>query len=147
MAAMITSSATAVIARRLGYRRALTAAFALMTAGFAALACFHGAVWQVVVALLVSGTGIGAALGAMPTVIVEATDPARTGVASALYNNVKTVGGAVTGGVVTALLSEFTTGPSASPDENGYVVVWALCALAGVAAVATVGVARRTEND
>ncbi|MFJ3669520.1 MFS transporter [Streptomyces sp. NPDC090106] len=146
LAALATSGATAVIARRLGYRRTLMAAFTLMTVGFTSLACFHSAVWQIVAALVVSGTGVGAALGAMPTVIVEATDPARTGVASALYNNVKTVGGAVTGGAVAALLSGFTTRASGSPDEGGYVMVWALCALAGVAAVAGVAVARRTED-
>ncbi|OIJ68535.1 MFS transporter [Streptomyces mangrovisoli] len=146
VAAVITSSATAVIARRLGYRRTLMTAFALMAAGFAALACFHQAVWQVVAALVVCGTGIGVSLGALPTVIVEATDPARTGVASALYNNVKTTGGAVTGGVVAALLAAFTTGPGGAPAERGYVVVWALCALAGAAAVGAVAVARRGEE-
>ncbi|MEU9736002.1 MFS transporter [Streptomyces sp. NPDC048002] len=146
LAALVTSSATAVIARRLGYRRTLMAAFTLMTAGFASLTCFHSAVWQIVAALLVSGTGVGAALGAMPTVIVEATDPARTGVATALYNNVKTVGGAVTGGAVAALLSTFTTTSSDSPEETGYVLVWSLCALAGLAAVAGVALGRRDEQ-
>ncbi|MFD4985711.1 MFS transporter [Streptomyces sp. NPDC058372] len=146
VAALLTSSGTALIARRLGYRGTLALSFALMTTGFLALAAAHGSATQVVVALLVCGTGIGAALSAMPTVIVEATDPARTGVASALYNNVKTVGGAVAGGAAASVLGAFTPAGSHTPGESGYLVLWLVCAVCGLGAVAGVAVARRSEG-
>lgn len=147
VAALTTSGCTALIARRLGYRATLMTAFGLMTAGFLGLALAHDAVWQPPVAMLVCGAGIGAALGAMPTVIVEATDPARTGVASALYNNVKTVGGAVAGGAIASVLASMHQAGGTAPREGGYVAVWLLCAFCGLCAVAAVALARRPEDD
>ncbi|MFD7136521.1 MFS transporter [Streptomyces sp. NPDC059894] len=146
LAALATSSCTALIARRLGYRPTLIAAFSLMTAGFVTLAVLHDALWQVVAALLLCGAGTGAALGAMPTVIVEATPADRTGVASALYNNAKTVGGAVAGGAIASLLASATPLGGAAPSEGGYTAVWALCAVFGLAAVLAVALAHRSEH-
>lgn len=147
LGALVTSSCTALIARRWGYRPTLMAAFSSMTAGFLGLSLFHDALWQVVTALLLCGVGAGAALGAMPTVIVETTSPARTGVATALYNNVKTVGGAVAGGVIASLLASLTSYGDTTTSERGYVVVWMMCAAFGLAAVAAVAFAHRREDS
>ncbi|MEU4169348.1 MFS transporter [Streptomyces sp. NPDC026665] len=138
VAALFTSACTALIARRLGYRGTLLAAFGLMAAGFLGLACLHDSVGEMVIAVSVCGAGVGAALGAMPTVIVEATEPQHTGVASALYNNVKTVGGAVSGGVVASLLASHTKPGGTTPYEGGYTAVWLLCAVCGLCAIAAV---------
>ncbi|MFD6296428.1 MFS transporter [Streptomyces sp. NPDC060235] len=143
VAALTTSACAALIARRLGHRTTLMTAFGLMTAGFLGLAALHETIWQVAVCVLVCGTGIGAALGVMPTVIVEATAPERTGVASALYNNVKTVGGAVSGGVVASLLASHTGSGGSAPYESGYTAVWSLCAVCGICAIAVVAVSGR----
>ncbi|MET8859734.1 MFS transporter [Streptomyces sp. NPDC004579] len=138
VAALITSGCTALIARHLGYRGTLMTAFGLMAAGFLALGCLHDNVGEMAAAVAVCGAGIGAALGAMPTVIVEATDPEHTGVASALYNNVKTVGGAVSGGAVASLLASHTRPGGTTPYEGGYTAVWLLCAVCGLGAIAAV---------
>ncbi|MGW0970717.1 MFS transporter [Streptomyces sp. NPDC002516] len=138
VAALTTSGCAALIARHLGHRRTLMAAFGLMTAGFLGLGCLHDTVWEVVVSVSVCGSGVGAALGALPTVVVEATEPERTGVASALYNNVKTVGGAVSGGVVVSVLASHTRPGGTTPYEGGYTAVWLLCAVCGLGAIAAV---------
>ncbi|MFD5815970.1 MFS transporter [Streptomyces sp. NPDC127038] len=138
VAALITSGCTALIARHLGYRGTLMTAFGLMAAGFLGLGCLHETVWEMVVALSVCGAGTGAALGAMPTVVVEATKPEHTGVASALYNNVKTVGGAVAGGAVASLLASHTRPGGTTPYEGGYTTVWLLCAACGLCAIMAV---------
>ncbi|MFI6516499.1 MFS transporter [Spirillospora sp. NPDC050679] len=135
LAAVACSALTPRIAERTGYRAALAGAFALVAAGSAGFALFHGAAWQMAACLLVAGAGMGTALSAMPTVIVEASDPSRTGIATALYNNVKTLGGAVAGGVFGTLLGGIG-------GAAGYVAVWlvsGVCALlaAGCALIAT----------
>ncbi|MGW1963742.1 MFS transporter [Streptomyces sp. NPDC001935] len=138
VAALVTSGCTALIARRLGYRTTLMTAFGLMAAGFLGLGCLHDTVAEMAIAVAVCGAGVGAALGAMPTVIVEATEPEHTGVASALYNNVKTVGGAVSGGLVATVLAARTKPGGTTPYEGGYTTVWLLCAACGLAAIAAV---------
>ncbi|GHJ92389.1 MFS transporter [Streptomyces sp. NE5-10] len=140
--AVITSSLTARIAGRVGYVPALAVSFALVAASFLTTAALHTALWQLVLAKILAGLGLGTALGAMPTVIAEAGDPSRTGVTTALYNNVKTLGGAVAGGVVAAILTASVTHTD-TPSESAYVTVWLLCAALSAAAAALTLVARR----
>ncbi|MER5736662.1 MFS transporter [Streptomyces sp. NPDC002262] len=140
--AVITSSLTARVAGRVGYVPALAVSFALVAASFLATAALHTALWQLVLAKILAGLGLGTALGAMPTVIAEAGDPSRTGVTTALYNNVKTLGGAVAGGVVAAILTA-SAAHTATPSESAYVTVWLLCAALSAAAAALTLVARR----
>ncbi|MFD5768228.1 MFS transporter [Streptomyces sp. NPDC127049] len=132
--AVVTASLTARIAGRTGYVPALAGSFALVAASFLTTAVLHTAIWQLVAAKILAGLGLGVALGAMPTVIAEASDPSRTGVTTALYNNVKTLGGAVAGGVMAAVLTASATQASDTPAASAYVTVWLICA--GVAAAA-----------
>ncbi|SHN47267.1 MFS transporter [Cryptosporangium aurantiacum] len=144
LAALAGSALTTRLAARLGYPGTLVAAFGAMSAGFVLLAGLHTAVWQVVVANLIAGLGAGVALGAMPTVIVEAGPHARTAVTGALYNNVKTLGGAVAGALFAAVLSAVVTDADAHmPAESGYVIVWLLAAAATALAAAGMVVVRR----
>ncbi|MFF6787736.1 MFS transporter [Streptomyces filamentosus] len=142
--AVVTSSLTARIAGRTGYVPALAGSFALITASFLTTAVLHAELWQLVAAKVLAGLGLGLALGAMPTVIAEAGDPSRTGVTTALYNNVKTLGGAVAGGVMAAVLTA-STAPAAGavPAESAYVTVWLLCAVLSAGAAALTLTARR----
>ncbi|EFE75343.1 MFS transporter [Streptomyces sp. SID5466] len=143
---VIGSLGTAAVARRIGYRPTLMGAFGLVALSFLQFAVLHGSVGQMAVGSAFLGLGIGLALGAMPTVIVEATEPARTGIAAALYNNVKTLGGAVAGGVFASVLGAFTGSATGEPSEGGYVAVWAVGAgCAGVAVLMTL-FARREES-
>ncbi|PWI20343.1 MFS transporter [Streptomyces sp. Act143] len=147
--AVVTSSLTARIAGRVGYVPAVTGAFVLIGASFMVTAVLHTAVWQLVAAKVLAGLGTGVALGAIPTVIAEGSDPSRTGVTTALYNNVKTLGGAMAGGVTVSLLAAATSrGPGdATPAESGYVAVWLLCALLALGAAAVTATARRAGRD
>ncbi|SNT59360.1 Major Facilitator Superfamily protein [Actinomadura meyerae] len=141
LVSVVASASTAVVARRVGYRNALIGSFLLVAAGFAAFAAAHDVLWLVVAELTVLAAGMGVALGAMPTVIAEASDPSRTGVATAVYNNVKTVGGAVAGGMFGTLLA--APAGSDDPAERGYLAVWLVGAgfalLAAVLALAARG--------
>lgn len=143
--AVIGSACTALIAARLGYRPTLVAAFLVIAAGFVLTALFHAQVWQLLAIKIPIGLAVGVALGAMPTVIAETADPSRTGITTALYNNVKTLGGAVAGGVVAAILSALTLSTGSTPSESAYVTVWLICATLCAAAALAARSARRAE--
>ncbi len=143
--AVIGSACTAVIAGRLGYRRTLVAAFLVIAVGFVGTALFHDQVWQLLAIKVPIGLAAGVALGAMPTVIAETADPSRTGITTALYNNVKTLGGAVAGGVVAAILASMVLAGTDTPRESAYVTVWLICATLCAAASVLAHLARRTE--
>ncbi|MEU4694391.1 MFS transporter [Actinoplanes sp. NPDC023714] len=144
--AVVGSTLTAVIAGRFGYRPTLIAAFLVIAATFLGQALFHDAVWQLLLFKLPVGLAAGVALGAMPTVIAETADPSRTGITTALYNNVKTLGGAVAGAVVAAILAAVVRGSGTTPAESAYVVVWLLCSVLCVGAAAAAVFARRVES-
>ncbi|MFC9173835.1 MFS transporter [Streptomyces sp. NPDC057107] len=143
---VIGSLGTAALARRIGYRPTLMAAFGLVAVSFLQFALLHTSVVEMAVGSAFLGLGIGLALGAMPTVIVEATEPSRTGIAAALYNNVKTLGGAVAGGVFASVLGAFTSGATGEPGEGGYVAVWLVGAGCAGLAVVMSAVSRREEG-
>ncbi|MFD4242108.1 MFS transporter [Streptomyces sp. NPDC058525] len=149
--AIIGSAVTVPLGRRIGYRSTLASAFVLVMASFLALAALHDSVAEIVTAKNLAGLGLGIALSAMPTVIVEAAERSRSGVATALYNNVKTFGGAVAGGLMAAVLatSSHGTGAPTSPEaarEGAYVVVWLMCAACAAAGAGAALLGRRTER-
>ncbi|MFE0652053.1 MFS transporter [Streptomyces sp. NPDC059534] len=146
VAAVLGSFATAAVARRIGYRPTLVTAFVLVAAAFLQYALLHDVVWHMATGSFFLGLGIGLALGAMPTVIVEASDLSRTGIAAALYNNIKTLGGAVAGGVFASLLGAFASPASGQPGENGYRAVWLVAALCALLAAVLSALARRHEG-
>lgn len=149
LAATAGSAVTVALARRAGYRRLLARAFTLVGASFVIEAVWHDALWQVVVAKIVGGLGLGIALSAMPTVVVESADQSRSGVATALYNNVKSFGGSLAGGVIAALTAALTHHSGAGhgkPGEGAYVLVWALCAACAFAGAAASLLARRPQD-
>lgn len=144
LVSVVASASTAVIARRLGYRNALVGSFLLVAFGFTAFAAAHGELWLVIAETTVMAAGLGVALGAMPTVIAEASDPSRTGVSTAVYNNVKTVGGAVAGGMFGTLLA--APAGSDDPAEGGYLAVWLVSAAFALLAAVLALAARRRET-
>ncbi|MCX5036852.1 MULTISPECIES: hypothetical protein [Streptomyces] len=107
------------------------------------------AVWEMGTALQTTVTrtfAVGLALGAMPTV-VEAGDPSRSGVATALYNNVKTLGGAVAGGVFASVLGSLLTADGEAPGERAYVVLWLVAGGCALAAAGAITLAHREEGE
>ncbi|GAA0488735.1 MFS transporter [Paractinoplanes deccanensis] len=143
VAAIIGSAVTVRVAARLGYQRTLAGTFLAIAAGFTVTALFHDAVWQLVAIKVILGLALGVALSAMPTVIAESAEPGRTGITTALYNNVKTLGGAVAGGIVAAILASVVLTASDTPRESAYVTVWLMCAALCVGAATLAARTRR----
>lgn len=123
----------AVTSRRASPRIVLIAAATLVGVGYALFLPFHLELWQVLLNLSIAGLGCGALVGAMPAAAAAAAPIGQTGVASALTNTTKTIGGTFSSAVFGVVLAG-GAGVAASQTAaslGGYLTVWAICAVGG----------------
>lgn len=117
-------------------RIALIVAACLVAVGYLLFLPFHLETWQVFLNMAIAGLGSGALVGAMPAAAAAAAPRGQTGVASALTNTTKTIGGsfasAVFGVVLFAGAAQAVTAGASS--LSGYLTVWAICGVGAVAA-------------
>jgi MFS family permease len=128
----------AVTSRRAPPRAILIVAAGLVGVGYALFVPFHQELWQVLLNLSIAGLGSGALVGAMPAAAAAAAPRGQTGVASALTNTTKTVGGTFASalfGVVLAV-GAGTLASETAASLGGYQLVWAVCAAGGFLAAA-----------
>lgn len=129
------ASLVARVAARTGYRRVLLLSFALMAAGNVGLIAAHTALPLFALASAVSGFGMGLALGGLPTLIVERSATDRTASATAVYNNLKTLGGSVAGAGSAVVLGSLVVEGTEVPALSAYLTIWGLSALLCVGAL------------
>ncbi|KAA9085542.1 MFS transporter [Microbacterium radiodurans] len=123
----------AVTSRRASPRLVLIGAALLVGIGYTLFLPFHRELWQVLVNLCIAGLGSGALVGAMPAAAAAAAPRGQTGVASALTNTTKTIGGTFSSavfGVVLAAGAGIVASETAA-SLGGYLTVWAVCAAGG----------------
>lgn len=128
----------AVTSRRASPRIVLIAAALLVGVGYTLFLPFHLELWQVLLNLSIAGLGCGALVGAMPAAAAAAAPIGQTGVASALTNTTKTIGGTFSSAVFGVVLAAGagTVASQTAASLGGYMTVWAICAAGGfVAAV------------
>src|SRR5690606_29297615 len=82
-----------VASRLTSPRTALIGAAMLVAIGYLLFLPFHSEVWQVFTNMAIAGIGSGVLMGAMPAAAAAAAPRGQTGVASALTNTTKTIGG------------------------------------------------------
>ncbi|WP_460722725.1 MFS transporter [Microbacterium aureliae] len=126
----------AVTSRRANPRLVLIAAAAMVGAGYLLFVPFHLELWQVLLNLSIAGLGSGALVAAMPAAAAAAAPRGQTGVASALTNTTKTIGGTFSSavfGVVLAAGAGIVAAETAA-SLGGYLTVWIVCAAGGFAA-------------
>ncbi|WP_280264869.1 MFS transporter [Nocardia wallacei] len=112
---------------------------ALTIPAFGMLALGHNQSWQVYVAGVLLGVGIGMAFSSMPAIIVAAVPPAQTGAATGMNANVRTVGGAIGSAISSVILTSGTHTASGFPADSGYSnVFWFLGGIAVLSAAAAV---------
>ncbi|MFP3988854.1 MFS transporter [Streptomyces sp. E11-3] len=129
------ASLVARVAARTGYPRLLLLAFALMAAGNVGLIAGHTTLPLFALASSVSGFGMGLALGGMPTLIAERSTPDRTASATAVYNNLKTLGGSLAGAGSAVVLGTLVVRDTDVPALSAYLTIWGLGALLCVGAL------------
>jgi MFS family permease len=123
--------------RLLGPRGALVLGALLVAVGYALWLPLHDSTGQALVNMAVAGVGSGALVAALPATAAAAAPPDRTGFATGMTNATKTVGGAIASSVFAICLS--AAGSIKDPVKghaplSGYLTVWAICAVAALAA-------------
>jgi EmrB/QacA subfamily drug resistance transporter len=94
--------------------------------GFVVLAAAHSQRWEIYVAMLVMGIGIGFAFSSMANLIVESVPAVQTGVATGMNTIVRTIGGAI-GSQVSAVIVTATLSGGV-PTERGFTLAFATAA-------------------
>ncbi len=108
------------IAARIGSKMAVIIGSSISCAAYVMLALAHKQPWEIYLASLLLGIGLGLAFSAMSNLIVHAVPPAQTGVASGMNANVLTIGGAVGAAVMSSIVTA-TLVSSGIPAESGYI--------------------------
>lgn len=126
------------VTRRFGDKRVIITGTILMTLSFALLTGAHDEKWQLYLANLILGLGIGASFSAMSSLIVEAVSVDQTGVASGMNANIRTIGGSVGAALMgTVVAAGAVAGglPKESGYTHGFLMLTGLSALATLAAL------------
>jgi EmrB/QacA subfamily drug resistance transporter len=117
------------IAHSVGSRVALMAGALLTMVCFALLAAAHTQRFEIYLASVLLGAGIGLAFAALANLIVEAVPPGQTGVATGMNTIMRTIGGAI-GGQVAATIIAGTVAASGIPAERGFTLAFSISAAA-----------------
>jgi EmrB/QacA subfamily drug resistance transporter len=117
------------IAHSVGSRVALMAGALLTMVCFVLLAAAHTQRFEIYVASVFLGAGIGLAFAALANLIVEAVPPGQTGVATGMNTIMRTIGGAI-GGQVAASIIAATVAASGIPAERGFTIAFSISAAA-----------------
>ncbi|MBX3093048.1 MAG: MFS transporter [Cryobacterium sp.] len=117
-------------------RFALIIASFFVATGYLLFIPFHLEVWQVFANMVIAGLGAGALVGAMPAAAAAAAPRGQTGIASALTNTTKTLGGSFASSVFAIVLAigavQITGGMAGS--LFGYFMVWGICGVGALVA-------------
>ena len=110
-------------------RIALIVATFFVAAGYLAFLPFHSTVTSTFINMAVAGLGSGALVGALPAAAAAAAPRGQTGVATALTNTTKTIGGSFASATFAIVLAStgILFGGRMVPSEGGYLTVFAIC--------------------
>jgi len=129
--------AAGAIARILPLRVMLAIGALLMAVGVGSAIASHTALWQLSVAGGLFGLGIGLSYASMSSIVVQSVPADRTGVATGVNANLRTIGSAVGSALMSAIVFG-STGSDGSPAQTGYDVAWLSVAAMAVLAAAIV---------
>ncbi|MBX3090311.1 MAG: MFS transporter [Cryobacterium sp.] len=110
-------------------RSALIIAAFLVAIGYLMFVPFHLETWQVFMNMVIAGLGSGALVGALPAAAAAAAPRGQTGIASALTNTTKTIGGSFASSVFAIVLAIGAVHLAGSTAGSlfGYYLVWIIC--------------------
>ncbi|NEN07322.1 MFS transporter [Diaminobutyricibacter tongyongensis] len=116
-------------------RVALIGASFLVAIGYLLFLPFHQETWQVIMNMAIAGIGSGALVGALPAAAAAAAPRGQTGIAAALTNTTKTIGGSFASAVFgVVLLTGATAVTATAASLFGYMLVWTICGLGALVA-------------
>jgi MFS family permease len=147
LAILVAGAQTGRLEKRFGSKPPLLAGAMTTGASYVLLAAARSDRWEVYVAALLLGTGIGLAFAAMVNLIIENVGPAETGVATGMNAVTRTVGGAFGGAAVASIVAA-SVGGGGFPSAHGFTVAFAACAVAlALGVVAGLAIPQRRPAD
>ena len=125
-----------VFSRRTSPRHTLIYAAWAVAVGYGALSVLHGNVFQMYGCMAIAGIGAGMLMGAMPSAAAAAAPIGQTGIASAMTNTTKTIGGSFASSVFAIVipLGAVQAAGSTAGGLLGYTLVWLICSAGAVLA-------------
>lgn len=124
-----------LVSRLTSPRVALIIAAFLVAIGYLLFLPFHLETWQVFVNMAIAGLGSGALVGALPAAAAAAAPRGQTGIAAALTNTTKTIGGSFASAVFgVVLLAGAATVTASAASLFGYMLVWTICGVGALIA-------------
>jgi MFS family permease len=125
-----------MVSRWFSPRVALLIAAFLVAIGYLLFVPFHLETWQVFLNMFIAGIGSGALVGAMPAAAAAAAPRGQTGIAAALTNTTKTIGGSFASAIfgIVLAMGALTVATSTASSLSGYLTVWIICGLGALVA-------------
>jgi EmrB/QacA subfamily drug resistance transporter len=146
IAMLLAGAQTGRLQRRFGSKPPLLAGALITGSAYLLLAVSRSERWEIYLAALLVGTGIGLAFAAMVNLIIENVGPAETGIATGMNAVMRTVGGAFGGAIVASILT--ATVQAGFPTDHGYTVAFLVCAAAlGLGFLVGLGIPQRRPAD
>ncbi len=143
---LLAGAQTGRLERRFGSKPPLLAGALLTGSAYVLLAFERSEQWEIYLAALILGTGIGLAFASMTNLIIENVGPAETGIATGMNAVTRTVGGAFGGAIVASILA--STVEAGFPTDTGYTVAFLVCAAAlGVGFLVGLAIPQRRPAD
>ncbi|MDJ0357855.1 MFS transporter [Paenarthrobacter sp. PH39-S1] len=130
LTACVAAATFAYLARAIGMRGVLLVGVTFLATANLLLIFANDQMSLVVLSLIFIGTGSGLLLGALPSLVAELSPADQTGIASGIYNSLKTLGGAV-GGAIFGVIMASTVISGSGAALSSYKMVWII----GVAAL------------
>jgi len=125
MALLITSPIGGRLSSAVGSKVPLVLGSILTTIAFVVLAT-AGSQWEIYVAAMLVGAGVGFAFASMANLIVEAVPREQTGVATGMNTIVRTIGGAIGAEIAASVLAGHLLS-SGEPSKHGYTLTFCIC--------------------
>jgi MFS family permease len=135
LAGFVSGPLAGVLGRRYGSKWPMALGMAMASVGLAMFALWHDHPWQIVLGMIVLGSGIPFTFAAMAKVIVDSVRPSETGVATGMNTVMRTVGGVIGGQVGAAILTADTIRRTNIPAESAFVTAFSIGAAAAFVAV------------
>lgn len=117
------------LSKKTSPRVALIIAASFVSIGYFLFLPFHLESWQVFTNMFIAGVGSGALVGAMPAAAAAAAPRGQTGIAAALTNTTKTLGGSFSSSVfaIVLVIGAVQVAGSTASSLFGYLTVWTIC--------------------
>jgi EmrB/QacA subfamily drug resistance transporter len=129
LAMLLMGAQTGRLEKRFGSKPPLLAGALVTASSYVLLAVARDERWEIYLAALLLGAGIGLAFASMVNLIIENVGPEETGIATGMNTVTRTVGGAFGGAIVASILAE-SVGASGFASSEGFTLAFAVCAIA-----------------